>query len=102
MIEGSSQPLEDAELEMVISVIRRGLSAGDKIQQLEDQAARLAFAIIEAKKRLKELNRIGQEVCRKYERDMNPNRKAPMTATEGMERIRWIEAKSQELKRQLE
>ncbi len=94
--------LADAELEMVIGVIRRGLVEGDRIEELERRILVLVGSITEAKKRLIALNRIGQEVCRSYQRAIDPQRKQGLTAAEAIERVKWIQDKSDELKRQFE
>jgi len=62
----------------------------------------MAAAIKEARRRLLALERIGQEVCRNYQRAIDPQRKQAITAAEALERLKWIQSKSDELKALLE
>lgn len=99
--EPEEKALEDAELEMVIQVIRRGLKEGARIENLEVRLGSAAAAIKEAAKRLKELNRIAQEVCQKFERAIDPGTKQDMTILECAERMKWIQEKRDQLNQQL-
>ena len=98
----ATEPATDAELETVVQIIRRGLIAGDKIVQAEEAAARLAVSLQEAARRLKRCNQIGQEVCRKFDRVLDPRKKQHMTALEATELMRWVQLKSEEMHKQLE
>ena len=98
----AEKPLEDAELELVVQVIRRGLAEGNKIEVIEERLGTMAAALQEAKKRLLAANRIGQEIARSYQKAVDPQRKQPLTLTEAVERMKWIQEKSSELKAQLE
>jgi hypothetical protein len=100
-LEGQTKPA-DPELELVIAVIRRGLVEGDKMEQLEARLRSMAQALTEAKKRLLNLHRIGQEICRNYARVIDPQRKLAVTPAETIERLKWLQEKSDELKAQLE
>lgn len=98
--EPEEKPLQDNELEMVIAVIRRGLRDGAKIAEMEMKLGRIVAVAQEAGRRLNAAERIGQEVCRKFDRTLgNPKRFTELEATELM---RWIKQKSNELKETLE
>jgi hypothetical protein len=88
----------DAELELVVQVIRRGLTVGDKLDRYEERMLSMAAAIKECARRLKEANRIGQEIVRHYQRTIAPERKQPLSATDYLERSKWLQEKSDELK----
>jgi hypothetical protein len=96
----------DPELELVIAVIRRGLVHGDKLREYEEKLVTMALALKEAKRRLLNLNRIGQEVCRQYRNAIERPaiaqiEKRPSQAQTEI-RLNWIREKSNELKEQLE
>jgi hypothetical protein len=101
-LDREEKPLEDAELEMVVQVIRRGLVTGNRIENLEERLGTMAAVLQEAKKRLLAMNRIGQELARSYQKAIDPQRKHPLTVAEAVERMKWIQEKSGELKAQLE
>lgn len=100
--EPEEKPLEDAELEMVVQVIRRGLKNGNTIEELETKCGKLAALANEAGRRLKEVNRIGQEIVRKFERVLDPRRPKPLTVLEATETLRWLKDRSDRMKEQLE
>ena len=87
---------------VVVAVIRRGLKDGAKIQELEERLGNLAAAVMEAKRRLVALNRVGQEIVSNYRRAIDPQRKHPLTQLEAFERMKWLQEKSDELKGLLE
>lgn len=100
--EREEKPLDDAELEVVVQVIRRGLKHGDQLEELEKKVANVAVLANEAGRRLKDANRIGQEICRKFERTIDARRPKPTTMLEATEILRWVDEKSKELRRLLE
>jgi hypothetical protein len=94
--------LKDDELEMVVQVIRRGLSVGNQLEVLEERLTKSIATLQECRRRLKEQNRIGLEIARMFQRAIDPIRKAPLTQAEAIERLKWINQKESELKAQLE
>ncbi len=96
-LEREEKPLEDQELEMVVQVIRRGLKDGDKIETLTKDLARFAVHLKEAGRRLKEVERIGQQIARQFEKAIDPQRKQGLTVAEAAERMRWIREQREKL-----